>query len=152
MVPHSSPDWSDRVPLFLLSASICRMSVRAKSLKSPLNSMCASSFGNDACHQLPQLCHRDGLGQVAVGAHAHPELDVFFRPLGTYYYYWQVLSIQFRPHPADKLQAVHIWHPDVSQDEVELSVPDLVKRILAVDGLRDVGFGNAVVQCTAHGD
>src|SRR5215471_15217100 len=152
IVPHSSPDWSDSVPLFLLSASICRMSVRAKSLKSPLNSMWASSFRNYACNELPQFGLGDRLRQIAIGPHAHPELDVLFRTLSTDYNYRQVLSIQFRPHPADKLETVHVRHPDVGQDQVEFSVPDLVKRVLPVNRLRDVGFLNAVQPGQAHAE
>src|SRR5215831_10525434 len=138
IVPHSSPDWSDSVPLFLLSARICNMSVRAKSLKSPLNSMCASSFRDNACDQLSQLRHGDGLGQVSIGPHAHPQLYVLFGPFGADYDYRQVLSIQLRSHPADKLEAVHIGHPYVGQNEIELAVPDFVKRVLAVNCLGDV--------------
>src|SRR5262249_36773716 len=104
----------------------------------------------DACHEFPQLGHRDRLRQITVGAHAHAQLDVFFRPFGADYYYWQVLPIQFRPHPTDKLEAVHIRHPDVCQDEVELSVPHLIKRVLAVDSLCDVGLLDAIQPGKAH--
>src|SRR5262249_23125762 len=124
----------------------------AKSLKSPLNSMCASSFRDNACDQLSQFRHRDGLGQVPVGPHAHPQLYVLFRPFGADYDYRQVLSIQLRSHPADKLEAVHIGHPYVGQNEIELAVPDFVKRVLAVNCLSDVGLSNAVQSGKAHAE
>src|SRR5262245_5657140 len=152
MVPHRSPDWRDSVPLFLLSARICRMSVRAKSLKSPLSSMCVSSFGNDPGHEFSQLGHGDGFGQIAVGSHTHSQLDVFFRTLGADNDYRQILAVQFRPDPADELEAIHVRHPDVGQDQIKLSIPDLIKSVLAVNGLGDVGFRNTIQSVKAHAE
>src|SRR5580704_9176288 len=147
IVPLSEPDPSERVPLFLLKARICRMSANGKSPRSPLSSIIWSSSSQQTHNHLSELNHGDWLRQISGRAKVHAGLDILFGAFRADNDDGQMLIVHFGSYLANELKAVHIGHSDVRQHQVIFSTLDFVERVLAIDRLSYIRFANSFYSC-----
>src|SRR5262249_41624556 len=98
--------------------------------------------GADQSHQLQFLAQdfgREGFHDVFVGARLHRPLDLALLRLGRHHDDHGVVPRRVEPRVAEKIEAVHLGHVPVDQDQLDPATFDqALERLETVAGLQDL--------------